>query len=56
MIDHWEGLELQITDSDYHHDGTHSAETIPSQTSNPQKCRAYKSSNCFMCEKSLKRS
>ena len=35
MIHHWKGLELEITDSEYHHDPTPSAETIPSQISNP---------------------
>ena len=36
MIRHWKGLELEITDFEYHHDPTSSAETIPSHTSNPQ--------------------
>ena len=29
-------------DFEYHHDPTPSAETIPSQTSNPQTCKDYK--------------
>ena len=32
---HWKGLDLEKTDFDYHKDPTPSAETIPSQTSNP---------------------
>ena len=35
MIHHWKGLELEITDFDYHHDPTYTAETLPSQTPNP---------------------
>ena len=42
MIHHWKGLELEITDFEYPHVPTPSAETIPSQTSNPQTCRDYK--------------
>ena len=42
MIRNWKGLELEITDFEYHHDSTSSAETIPSQTSNPQTCKDYK--------------
>ena len=33
MIHHWKGLDLEITDFNYHHDPTQSGETIPSQTS-----------------------
>ena len=32
MIHHWKGLELEITDFEYHHDPTYTGETIPSQT------------------------
>ena len=32
MIHHWKALDLEITDSEYHHDLTSSYETIPSQT------------------------
>ena len=32
MIHHWKGLELEITDFEYHYARTPSAETIPSQT------------------------
>ena len=32
MIHHWKGLELEITDFEYHHDPTPSSETIPSKT------------------------
>ena len=35
MIDHWKDLVLEITDFQYQHDRTSSAETIPSQISNP---------------------
>ena len=35
MIDHWNVLELEITDFDYKDDRTPSAESIPTQTSNP---------------------
>ena len=34
MIHHWEGLDLVITEFNYHHDSTPSSETIPSQTRN----------------------
>ena len=34
MIHHWNGLDLNITDFDYHHDPTQLGESIPSQTSN----------------------
>ena len=34
MIDHWKGLEFEITDFDYQDDRTPSAVTIPSQKSN----------------------
>ena len=34
MIHHWKGLNLEITDFEYHHNRTPSAETTPSQTSN----------------------
>ena len=44
MIDHWEGLALEITDFDYQDNRTPSAETISSQTSNLLTCRDYK---CF---------
>ena len=44
MIHPWKGLDLEITDFEYHHDPTFSAETIPSQTSIPQTCNDYK---CF---------
>ena len=33
MIHHSKGRDLEITNSEYHHDPTPSAETIPSQTS-----------------------
>ena len=32
MIHQWKGLDLEITDFEYHQDPTPSAETIPSQT------------------------
>ena len=35
MIHHWKDLDLDITDFEYRHDPTPSAEIIPSQTSNP---------------------
>ena len=41
MIHHWKGLDLEITDFNYHHDPTHSGETIPAETSNPQTCGDY---------------
>ena len=34
MIYHWKGLDLEITDSEYHHYPTPSGGTIPSQTLN----------------------
>ena len=35
MMDHWKDVELEITDFDYQHDRSPSAETIPYQISNP---------------------
>ena len=35
MVQQWEGLDVEITDFENHHNRTPSAETIPSQTSNP---------------------
>ena len=32
---HWKGLDLNITNFNYHHDPTPSGETVPSQFSNP---------------------
>ena len=43
MINHWICFDLGITDFKYHHDPTHLGETIPSQISNPEICRDYKS-------------
>ena len=43
MIHHWKSFDLQITAFNYHHDPSHSEETIPSQTSNPHTYRDYKS-------------
>ena len=34
MIHHWKALNMEITDSQYHHDPTSSCQIIPSQTSN----------------------
>ena len=35
MIHDWKVPELEITDFEYEHDRTPSAESIPTQTSNP---------------------
>ena len=43
MIHHSKALDLEIADTEYHHDPTPSCGIIPSQTSNPQTCRDYKS-------------
>ena len=43
MIHHSKGLDLEITDSEYHHDPAYTGETKPSQNSNPQTFRDYKS-------------
>ena len=43
MIHYWKGFDLEITDFIYRHDPTPSGETIPSQTSNPETSRDYKS-------------
>ena len=32
MIHHWKALDLEITDSDYHHERTRWSEITPSQT------------------------
>ena len=32
MIHHWRGLDLEITDFEYHHDPTYTSESLPSQT------------------------
>ena len=42
MIHQWKRLHLEVTDFEYHPDPTSSAETMPSQTSNPQTCKDYK--------------
>ena len=33
MVHHWKPLELEITELYYHHDPTHSGETVLTQTS-----------------------
>ena len=33
MIHHWKGLDLDITDFEYHDDPTYTGEIIPSETS-----------------------
>ena len=43
MIHQWKSFDLEITDFNYHLDPSDSGETIPSQTSNPQTYRDYKS-------------
>ena len=44
MIHHWKGFYLEITDFVYHQDPTTTGEeTVPSQTSNSQTCRDYRS-------------
>ena len=35
MIDHWKCLELELAQFEYKHVQTPSAESIPTQTSNP---------------------
>ena len=44
MIHHWKVFDLEIRDFNYHLDPSHSGETIPSQTSNPQ---TYRGDKCF---------
>ena len=56
MIHHWKGLDLEITDFQKPHVPTPSAETIHSQTSNPQTCRYYKISDKPTYDTSLERS
>ena len=34
MIHHWKGLDLEITDFEYHHGRTRCSEITPSKTSN----------------------
>ena len=34
MTHHWKGLDLKVTDFEYHHDPISSCEITPSQTSN----------------------
>ena len=46
-IHHWEGLDLELAEFDYKHDRTTSAESIPTQTSNPSICRDYKCSKYY---------
>ena len=43
MTHHWKCLDLEIKDFSYHYHPTPSGGTKPSQTSNPQTCRDYKS-------------
>ena len=56
MIHFWKDLGLEITDFNYHHDPTPSGEIIPSQTSNLQTCREYKSFRKTTYDTSLERS
>ena len=55
MIHHRKVHELEITDSDYQHDRTTSAETIPSQTSNPKTVEIIKRSDKPTYDTSLER-
>ena len=43
MIHNWKRFDLEITDFNYQRDPTPSGESVPSQTSNTQTCRDYKS-------------
>ena len=56
MIHPWKGLALEITDFEYHYDPTPSAETIPSQTSNPYTVEIIKLSDKHKYVTSLGRS
>ena len=56
MIHQWKGLDLEITEFQYHHDPTPSAENIPSQTSNPQTVKIMKVSDKPKYDTSLERS
>ena len=42
MIHHSICLDLEITDSEYHHDPAYTGETKPTQNSKPYTCRDYK--------------
>ena len=56
MIHHWKGLELEITDFEYHHDPTCTGETIPSQTSSVKHVDVIKVSDKATHDTSLERS
>ena len=53
MLHHLEGLELDITDSEYHHDPTYTGEIIPSQTSNLKHVEIIKVSDKLTYDTSL---
>ena len=55
MIHHWNGLGLDITGFEYHHDPTQLGETIPSQTSNLKRIEIVKASNESTQDTSLER-
>ena len=42
MIHHWKGLDLEITDFEYHQDPTYTGEITPSQTLNLKRVQIVK--------------
>ena len=56
MIQPWKGLDLDITDSQYHHDLTYTGETITSQTSNLKHLEIKKISDKLTYNTSLQNS
>ena len=55
-MDHWKGIDLEITYFKYHHDPPHSDETITSQTSNFKHVEIMNVSDKPIYDTSLERS
>ena len=56
MIQHWKGLDLEITDFGYRHYRTPSCEFIPSQTLNLKHVEIINFSDNHTCDISLESS
>ena len=56
MIHHWNSLDLEVTDFEYHHDPTHSVEIKPSRTLNLKHVEVIEVQFITKFETSLERS
>ena len=56
MIRHWKGLDMEITDAEYHHDRTLSGDFVPFQTLNLKHVEIMKLSDKPRYNTSLERS